>query len=215
MVNVKEEIKNFLLGFGVKIVGFGEVPEGISVLEIEEKFPRVIVFAYPLSKSVLETIKDRPTLIYKQHYKTVNWLLDQTAYRLVHFIEEQGNRAIAIPASQTIDWENQKGHISHKLLAKEAGLGFIGKSGLLVHPKFGAQVRYSSILTDLDFTPDERIENDCGACKKCIEVCPARAITEEGVDLSLCLEKLREFSKIRGIGQYICGVCVKVCNGRD
>ena len=215
MVNVKEEIKNFLLGFGVKIVGFGEVPEGISVLEIEEKFPRVIVFAYPLSKSVLETIKDRPTLIYKQHYKTVNWLLDQTAYRLVHFIEEKGNRAIAIPASQTIDWENQKGHISHKLLAKEAGLGFIGRSGLLIHPKLGAQVRYSSILTNSDFTPDERIENDCGACKKCIDVCPARAITEDGVDLPLCIEKLKEFSKIRGIGQYICGVCVKVCSGRD
>jgi len=215
MNNVKEEIKNFLLRFGVKIVGFGDVPKEVSILEIEEKFPRAIVFAYPLSKSVLETIKDRPTLIYKQHYKTVNWLLDQTAYHLIRFIEDQGNRAVAIPASQTIDWETQKGHISHKLLAKEAGLGFIGRSGLIIHPKFGAQVRYSSILTDLDFTPDEVIEDDCGECKKCIEVCPAEAITEDGVDLSLCIEKLKEFSKIRGIGQYICGVCVKVCSGRN
>lgn len=183
--------------------------------EIKERLPRTIVFGYPLSKSVLETIVDRPTLIYKHHYKTVNWILDQTAYHLVRFIEEKGKRAIAIPASQTVDWEKQKGHISHKLLAREAGLGFIGKSGLLINPVFGAHVRYTSILTDLDFEPDEKIEGTCGECRKCIEVCPAQAISEAGVDLSRCLAKLKEFSRIRGIGQYICGVCVKVCDGRN
>ncbi len=215
MTHVKEEIKKLLGNFNVKIVGFGKIPEEIHILEIGTKLPRAIVFGYPLSKSVLETVIDRPTLIYKHHYKTVNWILDQTAYHLVRFIEEKAKRAIAIPASQTVDWKNQKGHISHKLLAKEAGLGFIGKSGLLVNPVFGAQVRYASIITDLDFTPDEKIEEECGTCQKCIEVCPAQAITEDGVDLSRCLTKLKEFSKIRGIGQYICGVCVKVCNGRD
>ena len=215
MVHVKEEIKEFLNRFRVGLVGFGKVPEEIKLLEVERRFPRAIIFGYPLSKSVLETIKDRPTLIYKHHYKTVNWLLDQTAYHLVNFIEEKGSRAIAIPASQTIDWQNQKGHISHKLLAKEAGLGFIGRSGLLVHPKFGAQVRYVSILTDLDFEADKKIEGDCGECIKCIDICPAKAISEKGVDLSRCFAKLQEFSKIRGIGQYICGVCVKVCNGGD
>jgi len=213
--HVKEEIKEFLKPFGVTIVGFGRVPEEIKPLEIEEKFPRAIVFGYPLSKSVLRTIKDHPTLIYKHHYKTVNWLLDQTAYHLVRFIEGKGNNAIAIPASQTIDWENQKGHVSHKLLAKEAGIGFIGRSGLLIHPKHGAQVRYTSTLTDLDFEPDEIIEADCGTCKKCIEACPARAINEKDVDLARCYERLQDFSKIRGIGQYICGVCVKVCDGRN
>lgn len=215
MIDIKEEIKKFLVKFGVTIVGFGEVPDEVAILEIEEKFPRVIVFGYPLSKSVLKTVKDRPTLIYKHHYKTVNWLLDQTAYHLVRFVEAQGNRAIAIPASQTVDWEDHRGHISHKLLAREAGLGFIGRSGLLVHPKLGAQVRYASIITDLEFTPDERTEGDCGSCKKCIVVCPAQAISEEGVELSRCLETLNEFSKIRGIGQHICGVCVKVCDGKS
>lgn len=211
----KEEIKKLLLGFNVKIVGFCKIPLNIKIPEIEDTLPRAIVFGYPLSKSVLATIKDRPTLIYKHHYKTVNWILDQTAYHLVRFIEERDKKAIAIPASQTIDWETQKGHISHKVLAKEAGLGFIGKSGLLIHPVFGAQVRYVSILTDLNFEPDQTNNADCGTCRKCIKACPAKAITEDGVDLSRCLVQLKEFSKIRGIGQYICGVCVKVCNGRN
>lgn len=215
MTSVKKEICSFLLNYNVKIIGFGKVPEDIELLEIKAKLPRAIVFGYPLSESVLQTIKDRPTLIYKHHYKTVNWILDQTAYHLMRFIEEKGAKAIAIPASQTVDWQMQKGHISHKALAKAAGLGFIGRSGLLIHPQYGARVRYCSLLTDLSFEPDQKVEQSCDECIKCIEACPAQAISKDGVDLTRCLEQLKEFSKIRGIGQYICGVCVKVCDGRD
>lgn len=213
-MSVKEEIKEFLKNFGVKIIGFGEIPQNIEIFEIKYKYPRVIVFGYPISDGVLNTIEDHPTLIYKQHYKTVNWLLDQTAYHLVQFIEEKGAKAIAIPASQTVDWQNQKGHISHKMLAVECGLGYIGRSGLVINPGYGARVRYISILTDLEFKPDKKITGDCGLCKKCIIACPAQAIEEQGVDLKRCLAKLKEFAKIPGIGQYICGVCVKACNGK-
>lgn len=215
MAPIKEEIKQFLNRFGVGPIGFGEVPGNVTLREIENQFSRVVVFGYPLSASVLATIEDRPTLIYKHHYKTVNWLLDQTAYHLVRFIEERGNNAIAIPASQVVDWKKHEGHVSHKLLAQEAGLGFIGRSGLLVHPKLGARVRYVSVLTDVDFEPSEKIDAECGTCKKCLTACPAYAISEKGVDIKRCYEKLEEFAKIRGIGQHICGVCVKVCDGRN
>ncbi|MCX7995525.1 MAG: hypothetical protein N3A65_07135 [candidate division WOR-3 bacterium] len=214
-MSVKQEIKEFLRRYNIKIIGFGNIPDKIELLEIRYRYPRVVVFGYPISEGVLDTIKDHPTLIYKQHYKTVNWLLDQAGYHLVQFIEEKGFKAIAIPASQTVDWETQKGHISHKILAVECGLGYIGRSGLVVHPEYGARVRYISVLTDLEFEPDKKITGDCGSCKKCIISCPAQAIDEKGVDLQKCLAKLKEFSRMPGIGQYICGVCVKVCNGRD
>ena len=214
-MSIKEKLKDFLKDYNIRIVGFGNVPAGIEKFEIAKEYPRTIVFGYSISKEVLETINDHPTLIYKQHYKTVNWLLDQTAYHLVQFIEDQGAHAIAIPASQTVDWQNQKGHISHKLLAVEAGLGFIGKSGLVVNPQYGARVRYVSVLTDLEFEPDKKIIGDCGNCKKCINTCPAGAISEQGVDLKKCLAKLKEFARMPGIGQYICGVCVKVCDGKN
>lgn len=214
-MSVKEEVRQFLKNYRIKIIGFGKIPTTVEKFEIPENYPRVIVFGYQIAKSVLNTIKNNPTLIYKQHYKTVNWLLDQTAYHLVQFIVDKGFNALAIPASQTVDWQNQKGHISHKLLALESGLGYIGKSGLLVNPQFGAQVRYVSILTDLEFEPDAKVFGDCGNCKKCIIACPAGAISEQGLDLKKCLTKLKEFSRMPGIGQYICGVCVRVCNGRD
>lgn len=211
----RKQIIEFLGNFGTKIVGFCAVPDDLEIIEIEDKLPRAIVFGFRLSSGVLGTIEDRPTLIYKHHYKTVNWILDQTAFHLVRYIEDQGMRAVAVPASQTVDWEKQKGHLSHKALGVAAGLGHIGRSGLLVHPSCGAHVRYASVLTDMEFKVDTLAGTTCGVCRKCIEACPAGAISEAGVDLQRCLEKLKEYAKIRGIGQYICGVCVKVCDGRN
>jgi epoxyqueuosine reductase len=211
----KEDVREFLSGMGVSAVGFGRIPDGIEILELSRRFPRAIVFGYRLSDTVLDSIADRPTLIYKHHYKTVNWLLDQAAFRLVNRIEADGSRALAIPASQTVDWTNQKGHVSHKKLALEAGLGWIGRSGLLVHPRFGSRVRYVSVLTDWDFEPDPKLERDCGDCAECVAACPARAITMDGVNLKTCLAKLKEFASLPGIGQFICGVCVKACDGKD
>lgn len=211
----RTQIVEFLQHHGARVVGFCKIPEKTGFTEIEETFPSAIVFGFSLSRSVLNTIKDRPTLLYKHHYKTVNWILDQTAYRLARFVEELGNRALALPASQTVDWERQRGHVSHKSLAIAAGLGHIGRSGLVVHPQFGAWIRYASVLTDIEFPIASGVATNCGECQKCVKECPAGAISKDGVDLARCLDKLREFSKIRGIGQYICGVCVKVCDGRS
>jgi epoxyqueuosine reductase QueG len=211
----KEDIKTFLEGMGAAAVGFGRVPDEVEVLEVNRRFPRCVVFGYRLSDEVLDSINARPTLIYKHHYKTVNWLLDQAAFHLVSRIEESGCKALAIPASQIVDWPSQKGHVPHKKLALEAGLGWIGRSGLLVHPQHGSRMRYVSVLTDWDFEPDKKLERDCGDCAECVALCPARAISMDGVDLKACLQKLREFASLPGIGQFICGVCVKACDGKD
>ncbi|OGC39124.1 hypothetical protein A2Y85_02030 [candidate division WOR-3 bacterium RBG_13_43_14] len=213
-MDIKEEIKEFLRTFRVKLIGFGRVPD-IEQLEIDVKLPSVISFGFRVSSSVLATIKDHPTLLYKHHYKTINWLLDQTSYRLAQFIEDKGSIAIAIPASQLVNWESHKGHISHKALAKAAGLGHIGRSGLLINREYGAQIRYSSVLTDIEFEPADTDNSECGACQKCINACPGHAISIEGVDWEKCYQKLNEFGSIRGIGQHICGICVRVCDGRD
>lgn len=182
-----------------------------SLRRIEEKLTYGISIGYRLSDAVLATIIDIPTLIYKHHYKTVNWILDQIAARIVSFIQAQGKMALAIPASQTIDWERQQGHLPHSLVGKEAGLGWIGRSGLLVNPVHGAKARYATILTNLPLITDKPINGSCGNCEECIKACPADAITKQGYDKVKCLAKLKEFAKMRGIGVYICGVCVKVC----
>ena len=167
-----------------------------------------------LQDSIIDGINGEPTLIYKHHYSTVNHLLDQAALRIAGLIQDKGARAIPVPASQIVDWEKQLGHLSHRVIAYYAGLGWIGRSTLLVNPRSGARARYVTVLTDLHLTADKPAEGSCGECRRCIEACPAGAITKEGYDKAKCLEKLKEFAKKQGIGQFICGVCVKACKGR-
>ncbi|MEW6685181.1 MAG: hypothetical protein AB1393_03120 [Candidatus Edwardsbacteria bacterium] len=172
-----------------------------------------VSIGFKLSDAIIDGIIDQPTLIYKHHYKSINYRLDQIALKCVAFIQEKGFRALPIPASQVVDWENQLGHLSHKIVGREAGLGWFGRSTLLVNPQLGARVRYVTILTDMPLKTDKPIKGDCEKCKACIVACPAKAISGEGYNKEKCLTKLKEFSKMPGIGQYICGVCVKVCKG--
>jgi epoxyqueuosine reductase QueG len=124
-----------------------------------------------------------------------------------------GYEALPIPASQIIDWENQRAHLSHKMIALRAGIGWIGRNNLLVHPEYGAKIRLATILTDLPLKENRKIEGGCGSCRNCIEICPASALKDsyKDYDKETCLERLKYFSKAYGIGQYICGLCVKVC----
>ena len=74
-----------------------------------------------------------------------------------------------------------------------------------------------TILTDMPLITNKSIDQDCGKCHKCIEACPAQAIKEKPEDfLHLqCFEKLKEFQKKGYVGQYICGVCIKACQGKE
>ncbi|RKX71223.1 hypothetical protein DRP53_02430 [candidate division WOR-3 bacterium] len=204
------KIEELLKRSGIPVFGYAKT-EGIKIYGEIEPLPFAISFGMVLSRSILMTITDRPSLIYKHHYRTVNNYLDQVGLRLTELLEVSGYQALPIPASQIIDWENQFGHLSHREIARRAGLGWIGRSGLLIHPKYRAAVRFATVLTDLELPGGKELPFGCGDCFRCLEACPAQAITEDGVDLRKCYQKLREFAKIRGIGQYICGVCIKAC----
>jgi len=182
-----------------------------SLQDIASGLPYGISLGLHLSNAILDQLQGGPTLIYKHHYKAANYRLDQVALRFVHHIQERGYSALPVPASQMVDWEGQKGHLSHKLVAKFAGLGWIGRSSLLVNPKYGARVRYVTILTDMLLRSDSPVSRGCGECRSCISLCPAGAISEDGYDMSRCVEKLKEFSSHRGIGVLICGMCVQAC----
>lgn len=209
---MEKRIRDLLRDNGAALVGFCRT-EGIRTYGEISLLPYAISVGMKLSETVLETVTDRPSLIYKHHYRTINNYLDQIALRVTRFLEDHGYQGLPIPASQIIDWENQLGHLSHREIAKRAGLGWIGRSGLLINPKYGARVRYVSILTDLELPTVEELEFNCGDCYECLDACPAQAIAKDNIDMKRCYEKLREFSKVRGIGQHICGVCVKVCPG--
>ena len=191
-------------------IQFLGLPEGIR-----ETLPLAIVIALRVSRTVLDTLEDGPTLLYYHHYRQLNAQLDRAATRISAEIERQGRSALPIPASQIVDWEKMAGHLSHREMGRLAGLGWIGRNNLLVTPQFGAQVRLATILTDFDLDPAHPAEMECGNCHSCASLCPAKAIREEPAvfDFQACYQQLKQFGKTRRIGQYICGLCVKACPG--
>jgi epoxyqueuosine reductase QueG len=167
-----------------------------------------------VSDSVLKGVTTGPTRHYLHHYKMLNMLLDQVALKISLAIQREGYNAMPIPASQIINWQKQIAHLSHKMIALRVGIGWIGRNNLLVHPEYGSRIRLATILTDMPLQTDEQInDGDCGNCRRCIEICPVSAIgeTHREWDKQACLEKLKSYSKTHNIGQYICGLCVRVC----
>ncbi|MBW2358878.1 MAG: epoxyqueuosine reductase, partial [Deltaproteobacteria bacterium] len=156
-------------------------------------------------------------------YQTANLTLDQIAFRTAMALQDDGHYSLPIPASQVLDQENWYAAISHKAVARMAGLGWQGKNLLLITPKYGSRVRLATVLTNAPLNVDGPVKNRCGDCTACQDACPAQAIkginTEthyksrnEAMYFSRCRDKVvGEFAKIPEVGVPICGICIKVC----
>lgn len=213
-------LKKFCLEEGADLFGVADIKEikkdfALSA-NILGKLDRAICLGVRLSGAVLEEISNAPTRLYFHHYKTANVFLDQLAFNASKYIQKKSYLALAIPASQILDWQNQKAHLSHKHLGVLSGLGWIGRNNLLVNKDLGSQFRLVTILTDMPLKIDKPVKNDCGSCRLCINVCPAQAIKDNPSEFEhlKCFEKLKEFQKQKLVDQYICGVCVNLCKGK-
>ena len=126
-------------------------------------------------------------------------------------------RSLGYPARAHIDGNYR---VIAPLVARDAGLGEIGRMGLLMTPTLGPRVRLGVVTTDLPLVTDQRSANlsvidFCRVCKKCAENCPVRAIPEgdreeiDGVlrwriDADLCYR----YWCVTGTD---CGRCMAVC----
>jgi epoxyqueuosine reductase QueG len=213
-------LKKYCRDLGIDLFGVADISavknEFMLSPDLLQKLSRAVCLGMRLSSCILGEIKHAPTRLYFHHYRTVNSALDQAALKVSHYIQDQGFQALAIPASQIIDWQNQKGHLSHKKIGYLAGLGWVGRNNLLVNKKLGSQFRLVSILTEMPLKADKPLKDECGECFLCVEACPCNAIKDKAKDFNhqSCFEKLRDFQKKRLVDQYICGVCVKVCRGK-
>lgn len=211
-------LRGFCLNEGIALFGVADVRkirQTFRLPGIKEEFDYAISLGLRLSEAVLDEIEDGPTLLYAWHYRQANILLDRVAFRLSGLIQERGHRAIPIAASQLIDWRQQVGHLSHKHIGVLAGHGWIGRNNLLVHPEYGSEVRYATVLTDMELPTGRPMDFGCGDCRDCIPVCPVQALGESPEDYNFdrCFEQLKYYRHKRNIGHHICGICVKVCQG--
>jgi epoxyqueuosine reductase QueG len=213
------DLKRFVVAQGINLFGVADIRKVRNDFHIAPKIikglDRAVCLGARLSSSILGEIEGAPTRLYFHHYRTVNAFLDQAALKVCNYIQARGYKALPVPASVILDWENQKGHLSHRQIGALAGLGWVGRSNLLVNPKIGAQFRLATILTDMPLKADKPIKDGCGTCQLCVQACPAGAIKEDRVDYEFnkCFDKLKEFQKQKLVDQYVCGVCVNACKG--
>ncbi|MCL5960053.1 MAG: 4Fe-4S dicluster domain-containing protein [Chloroflexi bacterium] len=221
------KLKEHLKSRGVDLVGIADlanVPTFETIPpDLASPFCRAISLAIRLSDPIVDaiTISD-PTPAYAQHYRAVNGVLDSLTDHTVSHIKTQGYLALSIPASRTVDKEGFRAAASHKVLAQAAGLGWIGKSQLLVNADLGPRLRLATVFTNWPLTSDEPVAERCGNCITCIAACPAGAIEgrERNTDrpgekylfhLQKCDERLRFFARKPQIGSRVCGLCVQAC----
>jgi len=222
-----EKIKANIIELGANLVGVADT-ESLTKLTLDppnllDSFPRAISIALRLPTAAFEQIIDQPTPLYSSVYHSANRILDQIAFHATNVLQRDGFKSLPIPASQVLDRENWYGAITHKAVGRMAGLGWQGKSLLLVNPDYGPRIRLATILTDAPLNIDSPIKNRCGECNLCREACPAGAIKgvgtkdnyksrEEALYFSRCVDKLvGEFSKLPNVDAPICGICIKVC----
>jgi tetrachloroethene reductive dehalogenase len=100
-------------------------------------------------------------------------LMAHVASSVAHFLRDLGYKAIPSGNDTALSIP----------LAIDAGLGEIGRNGLLITPQFGPRVRISKVFTNLSLVPDKPIEigvrRMCEICGKCAKSCPGKAITHD------------------------------------
>ncbi len=112
--------------------------------------------------------------------------------------------------------------VLERALARNAGLGWIGKHTNLINRHAGSWFFLGEIYTDLPLPADTgRHKNLCGSCRACIDICPTRAITAPyRVDARRCISYLtielrgsipEEFRPLLGNRIYGCDDCQLVC----
>jgi epoxyqueuosine reductase len=188
------------------------------------RYPRGIVIGMRLQDSLVDLVPDGDragAILYKHNsYDVVNAALDQMALRVANLLQREGFGAFPVPASKRTDDGHISGVFSQKLAAHLSGLGWIGKSCLLVTPDHGPRVRWVTILTDAPLKPTgSPMDPRCGECTACVDICPVHAFTgrmfsadeprEARFDAAACDRHYKKMEKDGLVG--VCGLCLQVC----
>ena len=184
-------------------------------------FPFAVSFAVPLNPAIMGRVENGPDQAYADEYIRLNFRINEISASLAAEIKASGFRSVALAASERSDPVNMAGDFPHKTAATRAGLGWIGLHCQLITDPYGPWVRLGTVFTDMELPCGPPLEkNLCGNCRRCVEACPANALTgrpwspeltrEDILNAHACDQWKKEhyLSYVQG---HVCGICSAVC----
>lgn len=216
-------LKDYLKSLGATLVGIGDVREGLACEFRHLPIAISIAIAHPPIKSSL--ISEGITSAYCNQFPVVDARLEKIQKKSRLYLRSMGWKAFGIPP----DTDKQDPRFAaclyrlfpHKTAATCAGLGWIGKNGLLVTEEYGARLSWATVLTNAPLKVSEKpyTRSECGDCERCKRVCPAGAISGTAwaresshgplIDVEKCAGQLAKHNQI--LGKYLCGHCIVAC----
>lgn len=206
-MSATEKLKSFVTDLDVELVGIADLtalkgmpvglpPEAAGFLKY---YPRAIVLGAQYGK-----------LGRSARGRQVSRYMDNAALAVSDYLSEEGCNSLVIRPDEEFDPTHRYGLLSLKVLAKAAGLGWQGRSLLIVSPDYGPVHRWIAVLTDMDLQPNQPIPNQCGMCSLCVDKCPPQALSlVQFDDHPTSRETVLDVDACRGDDG--CTICIVVC----
>lgn len=215
--NFTDHIKQTASFYGAKLVGITTATNHFYSYrgrhdinygdKIQEDLPNTIVFAVEMDQS---SIQKAPQL--QQSVAVVKGYVDAA---VIGMILSYSIRALGYQARNHMDGNYL---MVLPLAAKNAGLGDIGRNGLLVTKDYGSRIRLGAVTTDLPLNTDSVSElcmdEFCLKCGLCATYCPAKAISKSiarsNDKIHWTIDDIKCYGKWQEFGTD-CGLCVAIC----
>jgi epoxyqueuosine reductase QueG len=207
IIKSTKNVKSFIRGLGIDLAGIADlselknIPVGIHInpAQLFQQYPFAIVAGAQYGKIGRRASGDE-TAIY----------LEKIAYHIMAYLDKRHYQYLVIHPEDEFDVQNRLGLLSLKILAKQAGIGWQGRSLLIISPEYGPIHRLIAVLTNMKLKPDRPVKNLCGDCTECINKCPKNSLMlrqfddhpnsrEEVLDIKTCL------------GDKGCMICILKC----
>ena len=215
-------IKDWMAAHGIDLWGGADLRGFNTPLDAGRKpFPRALSLVFAMDPHVMASIANGPNQAYADEYARVNKQINDISDTLAKRIRSGGFQAQPLPASVRSDLVGIQGDFPHKTAATRAGLGWIGRHCQLITRAFGSWIRLGTVFTDMPFCCGTAAEKSfCGSCMRCVQACPAGALTgkawhaglgrEQILDAQACDQyKKTHFSAYHK--GHNCGICSSVC----
>lgn len=204
-------LEKYAESLGVSRIGYTKVDRDMIFKDTGILYDNAIVFLIEMKKSAIDTAPSKIAI--KEIFRTYNEL-GIIVNKVSDYLRKLGYNAMAGPAVG--------GDVSYVPLAEKAGLGAMGKHGLLISDKdFGPSLRIAAVYTDIENLPLSEgnphlwVKDFCNSCNKCVKSCPTRAIYENSISVNgnpktrQCIDKTKCATPFAN--NYGCTICVKSC----